>query len=786
MGDINTGRTVDTVSEFGDDSAGERSRWITEIELAQKELDNWYKRAAEIERRYRDERNNGSFPWQADSVVKYNVLWSNIQTLQPAVYSRVPKPQVERRFRDNDPVARLLSISLERCLQYSLQSYDFDALARLVRDDFLLVGRGQAWVRYVPYYADYAPASVNPLPGTSAAVPADNTGSGSGAPITNDVQAPPEQEVVYEEVVCDYIHWSDYLHNPARVEAEVRWRARRAFMSRDELIRRFGEEKGSKCNLDYMPGNIDDKTREGDLRKQEVFRKAVVWEIWDKPSRTVYWVCTGYTEGLLDKIKDPLRLRDFFPCPRPIVANYTTSTLTPIPDFILYQDQAKELDDLTDRIAALTKALRVAGVYDGSCDEIKRLYTEGADNQLIPVMNWSYIAEKGGLRGVIDYVPFEAIMNVLLNLYQAREKVKQDLYEITGMSDIVRGSSNPYDTATAQQIKGQFATLRIADKQAEMQRFLRDIIAIKGEIIAEHFSDKTIFLMSGIDAGDPGDLPYFPQMIEMMRNDMMRRFRIDIETDSTLAIDETMEKEKRIEFLNSMGQFLNMGLAVFQQAPALSPVVKEMITFGARGFRAGKTLEAVLNQSFDALIQQQQQAAQQPPPPDPEMMKVEAEREQMQFKLQLEQQKMQNEITKLELDAKRLDNDVMLRAQEQNTRMQMEIDRISKELELKAIEIQNAQQIETLKVLSSERVEQTKATNDSARAERESVRAATTTPAAPAPQSAPPISVVVNMPPSGKKFVFKNGPKGTRIAEEVASDSAEDHDEGESKTGEDD
>ena len=272
--------------------------WWTEIQLAQKEkfFERWLKRGKKIEKRFRDERE---FSILEDTFnnKRFNILWSNTNTLAPALYSRTPKPQVERRFKDNDPVGRAASQMLERALQYTIQSYDFDHTLVHCRDDFLLPGRGQVWIEYKPQFGPML----------------DEMGQR-----VLDENGKPAERVVFEEVCANYLHWEDFLHNPARVWDEVRWVAKRAYMTRDEIQQRFGEDKASKVSLDYLPEELEQRDMEKDVT-QERYKKAIVWELWDKPTKKVYWVAKGWP-GFLDQKDDILNLKNFFPCPRPCIS----------------------------------------------------------------------------------------------------------------------------------------------------------------------------------------------------------------------------------------------------------------------------------------------------------------------------------------------------------------------------------------------------------------------------------------------------------------------------------
>jgi hypothetical protein len=597
-----------------DTPAGKYRRWIVEIEQADQWCNNWYQTAQRCLDRYRDERKNASS--SDDGERRINIFWSNVSTLQPALYARRAKPVVERRFKDADPIGRTAAEVLERAVTFATDSDQFDEVIKQARDDRLIVGRGTAWLRYVPHFEKMQP----PTPSEGVGITDDASEYEAETP------EEPGDMLVFEEVAHDYVAWRDYLMSPAKTWREVRWVSRKVQMTRAELIERFGEEIGNAVPLNARLRQDNPDTPEARFRDGMAAR-AEVYEIWDKAERKVCWIAKGY-EAPLDEREDPLRLREFFPCPKPLFATLTTDSLIPTPDFLLYKDQANDLDDVTYRLSKLTEACRVSGVFDASQDaSLGRLFQEGKDNQLIPVNTWAAFSEKGGLRGVMDFVPLDGVIATIRELTGREQALKAQIYEITGISDIVRGYSAPSETATAQQIKGQFAALRLQEQQAEVARFARDLIAMTAEIIAEHFQPQTIALMSGLQEQAPEFQQAFMLAVELLRQDAMRSFRIEIETDSTIAIDEQGDKQAATEFLTAMGNYMASSLPMAQQAPELLPVVGQGAVFLARRFRAGRQLEGAIEQAFQALEQRAQQMAQQPQQqqPDAAMLKAQAD-----------------------------------------------------------------------------------------------------------------------------------------------------------------
>lgn len=619
-------------------------RWLQEVELYEKEFTEWKERSKKILNRYRNEK-------QDSSRTRFNVFWSNVETLKPALYARTPKPEVERKYKDADPVGRAAAEILERATTYAVREYDFDSVMKNIRDDYLRVGRGTAWVRYVPRF--------EPMKGPD------------GQPVLEGGE--PVEQIAYEEARCDYVHWDDFVHGPGRIWDEVQWVGKRLYLTRAEVKAQFGEKVAKEIQLTFLPKNITENGRKAGP-EHEMLKKACIVEIWDKTTKEVIWVSDGFKGGPLKTEKDPLQLKGFFPCPRPLYATLTTDSLVPLPDYTMYQDLAMELDDVSLRESLLMEAVRVAGVYDGSQQAIADLVNGSKKNQLIPVKDWARFAGAGGIEGNVQFMPLKDIVQALQILSERKQQLKADLFEITGMSDIVRGHTNPNETATAQQLKGQFATLRISDRQAEVQRFARDVIAIMAEIIAERFQPETLALAADVEVADPSMVQQFQAAVALLKNDAMRSFRIGIETDSTIAMDDSQEKQDRNEYITAIGGFMGNALQMMQAAPALTPAIGEMLLFLSRGFKAGRSLEGALEQGIQATMQQLEQQQNQPPPPDP---KAEA----AQVKAQADQQKQQGDIAKMQLQMRQMQEKHALEMQALEAELIVEREKLGNERE---------------------------------------------------------------------------------------------------------
>ena len=600
-----------------DNQQSEKSarNWLAQLTFAKKEDETWVKRAKKVVKRYRDERRGWS-----DTTKRYSMLWANVQTTLPALYGKTPRAQVERRWKDQDPVGRTASIILERALQYEIDHYgDFDNAIRSSVLDLLLPGRGTVWVRFETKEAEI-PEAVEEQQELAA--------EQQGLP------EPPEYE--YECTPTDYVFWEDFRCSPARTWDEVTWVARRVYMSRRDGLKRFGEQF-EQVPLTHEPIGMDEMKNQGaDSFDAEGMKKAQVWEIWDKTTECVYWVAEGY--GLiLDKKEDPYGLDSFWPCPRPLFATQTTDTLVPIPDYSLYQDQAEEIDKLTNRISMLVEAVKVVGVYDASQAGIQRMLSEGVNNTLIPVDTWAAFAEKGGIKGTVDFMPLDSVLLALRECYASREQAKQVIYEVTGLSDIIRGASVASETATAQQIKSQYGSLRLKARQMMVAQFASEILRIKAQMMADLYKPESLIQMSGIMGTD--DAQHAEQAVMLLKSEPARNFRIEVAADSLVEMDEQAEKASRVEFLGAVGQFMERALPVAQQVPELAPLMGEMLLFGVRAFKGGRPMEAAFDDAIAKLTAPKPPA---PPQPNPEEIKAQAEMQRTQATMQLEQVKLQS------------------------------------------------------------------------------------------------------------------------------------------------
>jgi len=614
-----TQSSIKSAKETDNDAASKYQRWREEISMAEREMRDFHDRGGKVVKRYMDEREG-----MIGVEKKFNLFTANVGILQSSLYAKIPKVSITRRFDQfMDEPARIAASMLQNAVMQDMDENEcnFDQVMRDAVEDRLVPGLGAAWVRLVTETEELELEAVTD-------------------PFTGDViqEAATYEQISHQEVAIDHIHWQDFLYSPCRTWKERRWVGRRVFMDKDALTERFPEQ-ADHIALDYRPDTTKDGT--ANTPTNEVLQKAIIYEIWDRVEKRVLWLSKGYDE-ILDEKDDPLMLEGFDPCPRPLFALTSTSNCVPKSDYAIFQDQYSELDEVNNRISLLVAACRVVGVYDSGATGVQKMLQEGSENTLVPVDNWVIFGEKGGIKGQVDWLPLDTVITALAQLRQARDDIKGQIYELTGISDIVRGNTRASETLGAQQIKAQFASMRIQKLQDEVARFAQDILRIKAEIICKHFDPAMILKMSNSKYSPDIAVPQQVQeAIQLIKDEESFEWRVKVQADSLGQQDYQMQKQEKVEFTNAMATFLQSASTTIKAMPPAAPMVFETLKFAISGFKGGQELESVIDAGIQQIMvemeQQKQAAKQQQQQPNPEAQK-------MQMEMQMKQQEMQQEM----------------------------------------------------------------------------------------------------------------------------------------------
>jgi hypothetical protein len=542
------------------------------------------------------------------------------------------------------------------------------------------------------------------------------------------------------EIVCPTVRrWNRVWVGYAPTWATVPWVAYEEYIDKPEAVRLFGAELADKLQFAKEEPEADERgeTKTPDQQHQGERKTCRIYQIWDKEGgRQVRSVSDTYTDQFLKEEDDPLELSGFFNCPMPLQFFQKTHSRVPTALYVVYEAQAKELNELTRRIKHITRAIKARGIYDSELgDDLKKLM-ESDDNELVPADKSSSLAAEKGLQNAIWFMPIEQLIQTLVQLYGAREQCKQVIYEITGISDIIRGASKASETLGAQEIKQQWGTLRLKRYQKEVARYARDLLRMTLELAASKFSEETWAKMTGLPfllstqfneltairqalkqhvqmlpppmPQGPGapmpppppqiqqlqqieqqlQAPQWSQVLGLLKTDLHRAYRVDIETNSTVE-PEAAEDQKMIaevmaamsQVLNGIGPLVAKGVLPFEAAQVM------LLTI-VRRFRFGSELEDTIK-------------AMQPPKQEDDGAEQAKAAQQA---LQLQQQQAESEIQFKQKEAEMAVKEKAMAAEQQAA--QHELDLQLREAQLKVdqdifkMQQQAAQQSLTVKAQS--------------------------------------------------------------------------------------
>ena len=540
------------------------------------------------------------------------------------LYGNTPKIDVTREYNDpDDDVARVSAMLFERMLTgVNVPSgKGVESVLNGCLQDRLVPGMGIARIRY----------EID----------------------TEMVQSMDEQfnaieveKVIDERAPIDYVHWQDVRWGWGREWCEIPWWGFRNYLTLEEASARFGEKKANKLEYKNQVPTGDEGTDEAsDRDMHDNTMKAEIWEFWRMADRTVhFWSKSAGV--ILDKKDDPLKLDGFWPIPKPMLANMTTSLFMPKADFTMTQDQYNEIDELNTRISMLTRAVKVVGVYDqGAGASVGRMMKEGVENDLIPVDNWAMFAEKGGLKGTIDWFPVGDIVSTLQTLRSVLSETISLLNQITGMSDILRGANtDQYVSDGTNKLTAQFGSIRIQALQDDFARFASDLESLKAEVISKHFDQTTIAKQSSAGFIPEADRDKIAPALELMKSPDVK-WRINIKPESLSMMDYAQEKQEKIEGLTGLATLLQSAQPVIAAEPRAMPFVLEMIRWGMSGFKGSENMEGALDQALDMA----KEAAE-----NPQQQQDDGKAQEMQGKLQLEQMKQQLQQMKGQQDIQKI------------------------------------------------------------------------------------------------------------------------------------
>ena len=683
--------------------------WKSQINLAQERRKKFIEAAEESIRVYNAQKDIGIM---RDTERRLNVWWYCVNTLLPAYYSSTPKAEVNLRKRSGGVMQEASAVILERNIQYQMdQEFSFDHVGYNAALQFLLTGQAVLWARYdfemeveskdliVFQQGDgsYIDAEGEAYDGDPASLK-----KGPGVTFIASMEVEKKDD---ESAILEVVQYNDYLCSDARNESEVEWRGRRAFLTRAQAENLFGAEVADGLSYDSFPEAIK-KDFNRDREKYE--GKAELYEIWCEEAEQVFWIQTTGDKALIHKSEPPIDFEKFYPC-SVIAQSQDPDSVIPVSDYSHCKDQILEIERLTTRIHAVTQAIRTNAAYDSAIgSQIEQLMI--GDLKMVPTINWPSYKSRGGLANSIEFMPIEPFVNALQTLQAARQTALQQLYETLKVSDLLRGTSQEYKTATANRLESQWSSLGLIVRQNMFTKFISDSIANLGQIIASQFDQKRIMNTGDsvqvlypllpppppppppMDPNMPPEMQPPPpppppdpmmliqameqQLMEFYRNEDEFCYRIQIASDSMVAIDQAQDQAEGAQLMGTCGEFFNQMKSLIEQYPPLLEFSINLFQNVIKRYKGGKELDGIFTKALGQIgeiAKAKEEAAKQPPPPDPIV-------QEMQGRMQIAQLEAQARIQATQMQVQDSHEKNLLAFQE--TQMKVQRDNLDAQLKM--------------------------------------------------------------------------------------------------------
>lgn len=551
----------------------------------------------------------------------YNIFYSNVQLLKAYLLTNDPKPEVERRFLKKVASDKLqyntcleLANVLEGALSYYTDKEDFRKKLKKAIEDETKVGRGVLWVTYEPTISKVV----------------DELGQ--------------EQEVVSgREIKIDSLGYEDYACSTSINKEQIWWKARRHLLGKEELKEQFNYEAQDE-ELNFTTGKDTDR------------KLAEVWEIWDKTEKKrVYILAQCVKNEFLKESDDPYGISTFFPC-EDITVLTNGKNIIPIPEYELYRKKAVELNNVSALADMLENKVKFVITTDKTNQDNVLDMANASEGDIVTLQTPNPMAT-GNNGAYLGFLPIKEAVELLEHREMKKAQLKQDIYDITGIADIMRGQTDARETATAQQIKGVFGTLRFQDRQKQVQDFVVSIFEIIAEIICENWDAETLqditstYLPSEEEkmqiqakiaqlqviqsnpqymlAVQQGALqlpqvtkeeynileqPTWDMLIQIMRDDKLRNYSIDVQSSATV-FDDLAEQSANMQQLASTFKDIVMTATQIQSPSVIRgyiPIAKMQLTSIKVGRAIAKQLIDSLEEGAEELERKLGQQEQDP------------------------------------------------------------------------------------------------------------------------------------------------------------------------------
>lgn len=674
--------------------------WLAKIhaQKTDKRVSAWRKAADEARVIF----ESGELDEDAEKTSAAQLFYSNVQVMAPSIYNTTPIPDIRVKFNDLDEVAKRSADIYERVATTDLDECDIDSVVIDAVVKGQVVGEGISRIRYE--------ASIEEVPEI------DPT---TGQPFTNqDGTQMMRPEIVDDRVWPEIVPWDRIIFGPGRVFRKVRWIAFEHDVTYEEVVR-LNKEIADTLTFGSGRKITGRELRERDGKTEDIqdgiLSTIKAYEIWDLSSRTVIWISQD-CKDIIKQHRDPFRLRQFFPIPAPFCPRSKMDSRLPQVPYSKHRRLYNSFDSIIRRIDALIGLCKVTGWADAKVHEEVAKIKDLTDGEFVSSkLAEAWVKGQGGskLSDAICFWPVETIVKVIQQLNNHATATKALIWEIVGVADIMRGSSNPNETLGAQELKAQYGSMRLRTMQNSASEYAGQIINLMVEVRANMTPWKRLKEISRFDFAptqemlaqaqqqaqqqlssgqqlqvdpatgqpaidpatgqpvqpqiDPAQLQHltqqlsqqaaseFEEQVRKVCKSPHRHLVIDVETDSTIRADVSRDMEQFNGLITATSSFATAVAGLSQSKPeAIGPLFK-VYASQARKFRLGSEGEDALDELAKIAGSMPVQQQQGVDPAQKQEAQDQRQHESSTMQQQLQLQQMKNDAPKAKADAGKLE-----------------------------------------------------------------------------------------------------------------------------------
>ena len=333
---------------------------------------------------------------------------------------------------------------------------------------------------------------------------------------------------------------------------------------------------------EYKPG-VDYKS--AGFSSEEEYRKhsyTCVWWVWDKITRRVYLFHSQDWVWPLWVWDDPLKLSRFFPY-FGLQFHEATHGMFGKGEVTYYLDQQDAINEMNAQAAKAREEARIKVFFNSS-----KVKADTVDEFLNGAKRRAFALELGEDVKIDDVITTLTPVNLRYEqLFDIRPKL-QAIDRITGITDVMRGKQLKTNTTQdAVNLLHDATQVRLDEKVDKIEEMIGDIGMSLAELCVQFMSTEDVTQIIGSQAAS--------SWRQMSSREFTSQYWFRVAAGSTEKPTSKVKQTRALEIAQVLGQFVNA-------APATILVILQMLTKSFTDFNVGPEDWAVIRKSIEVAM----------------------------------------------------------------------------------------------------------------------------------------------------------------------------------------